>query len=79
MSRKCSISGKGPRFGNTISHSHKKSRRKWSPNVVTKRIWIPKENRWVRLKISAKTLRTINRKGLLPTLRKQGLTLKNVT
>lgn len=79
MSRKCSISGKGPRFGNNVSHSHKKTRKKWSANIVTKRIWIPEENRYVRLKVSTKMLRTINKKGLMATLRDYGLTLRQVT
>ena len=79
MSRKCSISGKGPRFGNNVSHSHKKTRRKWSANIITKRIWVPEENRFVRVKISASMLRTINKKGLMATLRNHGLTLKQIS
>ncbi len=79
MARKCAISGKGPQFGNNVSHSHKKTRKKWSANIIKKRIYIPEEDRWVRLKISTKMLRTIQKKGLLATLRDHGLTLKQVT
>jgi len=79
MARKCSISGKGPQFGNNVSHSHKKTRKKWSANIIKKRVYVPEEDRWVRVKISAKMLRTIQKKGLLATLRDHGLTLKQVT
>lgn len=78
MSRRCSISGKGPQFGNNVSHSHKKTRKKWGANVFTKRFWVPELNRWVRVKVSAQTLRTITRKGLMATLKGRGLTLKQV-
>ena len=79
MSRKCSISGKGPQFGNSVSHSHKKTRKKWGANIIKKRIYIPEEDRWVRVRISTQMLRTIEKKGLLATLRDHGLTLKQVT
>ncbi len=79
MARRCSISGKGPQFGNNVSHSHKKTRKKWSANIISKRIYVPEEDRWVRIKISAKMLRTIQKNGLMATLRDHGLTLKQVT
>ncbi len=79
MARKCSISGKGPQFGNNVSHSHKKTRKKWSANIINKRIYVPEEDRWVRIKVSAKMLRTIQKNGLMATLRDHGLTLKQVT
>ena len=78
MSRKCAISGKGPQFGNNVSHSHKKTRKKWSANIISKRVWIPEEERWVRIKVSTQMLRTIYKKGLLATLRDHGKTLKDV-
>ena len=79
MARKCSISGKGPQFGNNVSHSHKKTRKKWSANIITKRIYVPEEDRWVRVKVSTQMLRTIQKKGLMATLSDNGLTLKQVT
>ena len=79
MARRCSISGKGPQFGNNVSHSHKKTRKKWSANIINKRIYVPEEDRWVRIKVSAKMLRTIQKNGLMATLRDHGLTLKQVT
>lgn len=79
MTRKCSISGKGPQFGNNVSHSHKKTRKKWSANIIKKRIYIPEEDRFVRVKISTQMLRTIQKKGLLAALRDNGMTLKQVS
>ena len=79
MARKCSISGKGPQFGNNVSHSHKKTRKKWSANIIAKRIYVPEEDRWVRVKVSTQMLRTIQKKGLMATLKDHGLTLKQVT
>jgi ribosomal protein L28 len=79
MSRRCSISGKGPRFGNNVSHSHRKTAKKWSASIITRRIYVPEEDRWVRIKISNQMLRTIQKKGLLATLKDYGLTLKQVT
>jgi ribosomal protein L28 len=78
MARKCSITGKGPQFGHNVSHSHKKTLKKWSANVFFKRIWLSEEKRFVRLKVSAKTLRTIKKKGLQATLRDRGLTLAKI-
>ena len=79
MARKCAISGKGPQFGNNVSHSHKKTRKKWSANIITKRIWVPEEERWVRVKVSTQMLRTIHKKGLIATLKDHGKTLRDIT
>jgi ribosomal protein L28 len=78
MARKCEISGKGPQFGNNVSHSHKKTRKKWSVNIISKRVWVEEENRWVRVKISTQMLRTIHKNGLLATLKANGKTLSDV-
>lgn len=79
MARKCAISGKGPQFGNNVSHSHKKTRKKWNANIITKRLWVPEENRWVRVKISTRMLRTIYKKGLHETLKDYGKTLSDIS
>jgi large subunit ribosomal protein L28 len=79
MARKCSISGKKPQFGNNVSHSHKKSRKKWDTNLISKRVWVPEENRWVKVKVSAQMLRTIHKKGLIATLKDYGKTLRDVS
>lgn len=79
MSRKCKVSGKGPMFGNNVSHSNKRTRRTWLPNVQKRSIFVPELGRTVRIKMSARALRSVDRIGLMPYLKKQGLTLKDVT
>ncbi len=64
MSRVCELTGKGPMTGNTVSHANNKSRRRFEPNLHTKRFWVPSENRFVSLKVSARAMRTINKRGL---------------
>jgi len=78
MARKCPLTGKGPMAGNNVAHSNKKTRRRQLPNIQTKRIYIPEETRWVRIKLSTRALRTITKKGLLQYLKEEGLTLKQV-
>ena len=78
MSRRCSITGKKPLSGNNVSHAHNKTRRLQRPNVQTKRLFVPELNRSIRLKLSTRALRTISKIGLMPYLRKRGLTLKDV-
>lgn len=78
MARKCALTGKGPMAGNNVAHSNKKTRRRQLPNIQTKRIYIPEETRWVRIKLSTRALRTITKKGLLQYLKEEGLTLKQV-
>lgn len=79
MSGKCSITGKKPMFGNNVSHSQKKTKRQWKPNIQKRRVYVPELDRWVRLRVSTRALRSIDKVGLLPYLDKQGLTLKDVT
>lgn len=79
MSRKCSISGKKPLAGNNVSHAHNKTRRWQKPNVHSKRLFIPEINRNVRLRVSTRALRTISKIGLMQYLKKEGLSLKDVT
>ena len=79
MARRCSITGKGPLAGNNVSHAHNKTRRRQLPNLQTKRIFVPELGRFVRIKLSTRALRTVDKKGLLPFLRSEGLTLKDVS
>jgi len=65
MPKVCAITGKRPRTGNTVSHANNKSRRRFNPNLVSKRVWNPIEKRWVRVKISTKALKTLDKKGLV--------------
>ncbi len=65
----CEITGKKVMVGNNVSHSHHKTKRKFSPNLRTKRFWSEEENRWITLKVSAAGMKTINKKGLAVALR----------
>ncbi len=78
MSRKCDLTGKGPSFGHNVSHSNKKTRKVWLPNLQDKRIYVPELDRYVRLRVSTRALRTLNKKGLNQFLRDEGLTLKDL-
>jgi large subunit ribosomal protein L28 len=79
MSRICKITGKKPMAGNNVSKAHNKTRRVQRPNLQRKRIYIPEEGRSVTLRLSARALRTVDRKGLLKHLRDEGLELRDVT
>ena len=78
MSKVCQITGKKVMVGNNVSHSNKKTKRKFNPNLQTKKFFIPEENKWITLKVSTSALRTINKKGILAVLKdakKNGNTL----
>jgi len=79
MSRKCSITGKKPMAGNNVSHAHNKTRRYQLPNIKKKRIFVPELGRHVRITLSTRALRSVSKVGLLAYLRKNNLTLKDVT
>lgn len=79
MSRKCQITGKKPKAARHVSHAHNVTPRWQLPNIQKKRVYVPELGRWVRIRLSTRALRTINKKGLLPYLRDQGLRLKDVT
>jgi len=64
MSRVCQVTGKRPATGNNVSHSHIKTRRRFLPNLHTHRFWVESENRFVKLKVSAKGMRIIDKKGI---------------
>jgi len=78
MSRKCQLTGKKPMSSNSVSHANNKARRKQLPNLQSKRIYVAELKRYVRLRISTAALRTIDKIGLGPFLKKQGLTLKDI-
>jgi len=63
MSRKCQVSGVGPRSGNNISHAHNKTKRRFLPNLQKKRIWVQELNRYVTLKLTTSEIRTISKNG----------------
>ena len=63
MARKCQVTGTGPKYGSSISHAHNKTKRRFLPNLQTKKIWIQELNREVKIKLSAKALKTISKNG----------------
>lgn len=73
MARVCQVSGKGRLVGNNVSHSQRKTKRVQKPNLITKKIFIPEENRTVTLRLSARALRTMNKKGAYAYLKAQGV------
>ena len=68
MSRVCQITGKKVVSGNNVSHSNRKTKRKFYPNLQTKKFFLPEEDKWVTLKVSASAIRTINKKGIASVL-----------
>jgi large subunit ribosomal protein L28 len=78
MARRCAITGKKPMSGHNVSHANNRTKRRFLPNLITKRIFVPEIGRTVRLKISTSALRTIQKKGLLKTLKDEGLKLRDV-
>ena len=68
MSKICAITGKKPMVGNNVSRSNKKTKRKFYPNLQTKKFFVPEAGDYITLKVSAKALRTINKKGISAVL-----------
>ncbi|MBN6039317.1 50S ribosomal protein L28 [Amycolatopsis sp. 195334CR] len=64
MSAVCQVTGRRPGFGKQVSHSHKRTSRRWDPNLQTRRYWVPSEGRWVRLRVSVKGMKTIDKRGI---------------
>jgi large subunit ribosomal protein L28 len=64
MSAHCQLTGTAPVFGNNVSHSHRRTRRRWNPNIQNKRYWLPSEDRFVRLRLSARAIKTIDKIGV---------------
>lgn len=75
MSRVCQVTGKQPVVGNNVSHANNKTKRRFLPNLHHHRFWVESEKRWVRLRVSAKGMRIIDKKGIdavLADIRKNG-------
>jgi large subunit ribosomal protein L28 len=64
MARVCQVTGKRPTTGNNVSHANNKTRRRFLPNLHTHRFWLESEKRWVRLRVSSKGMRTIDKRGI---------------
>ncbi len=69
MSRLCPVTGKRPRTGNNVSHANNKTKRRFLPNMQTHKFWVANEKRWVRLRLSARGIRTIDKLGIERVLR----------
>ncbi len=69
MSKVCQLTGKRPISGNNVSHSNRKTRRRFLPNLQKKRFFIPETNQWVTLKVSTSALRTIDKLGIYQYLK----------
>lgn len=64
MSRVCELTGKKAMVGNNVSHALNRTKRKFNANLMTKRFYIPEEDKWITLKVSASALKNINKKGI---------------
>lgn len=75
MSKVCQVTGKGPMSGNNVSHAHNKTRRRFLPNLHSHRFWLESEKRYVKLRVSTKGMRIIDKHGIekvVQDLREQG-------
>ncbi len=75
MARVCQVTGKRPMTGNNVSHAKNRTRRRFLPNLHTHRFWVESENRWVRLRLTSKGMRIIDKKGIdevLTDMRRRG-------
>ena len=70
MSKVCQLTGKRPITGNNVSHSNRKTKRRFLPNLQKKRFFIPEKDKWVTLKVSTSAIRTINKLGVFAYLKK---------
>ena len=64
MARVCQVTGKRPTTGNNVSHANNRTRRRFLPNLHTHRFWLEEEKRWVRLRVSSKGMRIIDKRGI---------------
>ncbi|KAB2349697.1 50S ribosomal protein L28 [Actinomadura rudentiformis] len=64
MAARCQLTGAEPKFGKKVSHSHRRTSRRFNPNIQSKRYWLPSEGRYVRLRLSARGIKTIDKIGI---------------
>lgn len=75
MSAHCQVTGRAPGFGNSVSHSHRRTRRRWNPNIQIKTYYLPSQDRRITLRVSTKGIKVIDRDGIeavVERLRKHG-------
>ncbi|MBK9108113.1 MAG: 50S ribosomal protein L28 [Saprospiraceae bacterium] len=70
MSKVCDLTGVRPQYGNNVSHSNRKTRRRFNPNLQKKSFYVPETGEWIQLKITAKALRTVDKLGLYAYIKK---------
>ena len=78
MSKVCKISGKRPLVGNNVSKALNRTKRRLYPNLQMKRIFVPELGRKIKLKLTTNAIKTIDRYGLMPYLKKKGKTLSDI-
>jgi len=78
MSKVCKISGKKPLVGNNVSKALNRTKRRQYPNLQVKRIFVPELGKKIKLKLTTNAIKTIDRYGLMPYLKKQGKTLSDI-
>ncbi len=69
MARVCQVTGKVPMTGHSVSHSNIKTKRRFLPNLQTKKFYLPEEDKWITLKVSTEGIRTINKRGLYTVIK----------
>lgn len=69
MARRCELTGIGPLVGNNVSHANNKTKRRFLPNLQTKKVWLPEEKRFITIKATARAFRTLDKKGLKAMLK----------
>lgn len=77
MAKVCVVTGKKPQYGKRVSHANNRTNRRFEPNLQEKRFWVPSEKRFVKLKLSARAMRTIDKNGIesvLADMKKRGVT-----
>ena len=77
MSKICQVTGSHPVSGNNVSHANKKTKRRFLPNIQERKFWIPEESRWIKLKVSTRGIRTIDKLGIAVVLKKISSKLSN--
>jgi len=70
MSRVCQVTGRRPQAGNNVSHANNKTRRRFCPNLQEHRFWVDSENRFIKLRVSARGIRTIDKIGIEAVLKR---------
>ncbi len=78
MARVCVLTGKRPNVANKVSHSNIKTKKRQLPNLQTRRIWYAREQRWIKLKLSTRALRTLRKKSLEQFAAEAGLNLSRL-